>query len=215
MKYPDFIEDIIISKAYAELTSEEKEKVAEFIGSEDEYTTVRSFLISMEKTVGEVETPLPSATAKDKLMASFDTKYTRKKPLLVSRRTMAVISVAASLTLLVAVIWWWQTSNPVSPGQVAENQDSKAVIPAPTGEMDKEIVPETKEKTQSGTVELAENSSETQTVNSSDAASAPAKQKATISEADDTIPESVDSKTPISASLAMYDDLAEMTVTIF
>lgn len=120
MSYPDFIEELILKKEYSALTDAEKQQLSEWVGSEEEYTKIRQLLLGIEgATIAMDEEEVPTHV-KNNLQEAFAKKYGSKKATSNVRwRTVAIVSIAASVALLVYVgtLFIQQSPQP----QVAEN----------------------------------------------------------------------------------------------
>lgn len=122
MKYPDFIEQLILEKSYAQLSAEEKAQVAEWVATEAEYTNIRSLLTTLEGAVeSEIENPVPDRL-KRQLTQSFEQKHSKQdqKGLIIFKKYAVPLSIAASLLIIATVAGVLFTSAP--PTVVAENK---------------------------------------------------------------------------------------------
>ena len=102
MSYPDFIEELILAKLYTELSEVEKKQVAEWVSDEDEYNNIRQLLIGLNTAFIADEDEVP-AHIKNNLQQAFAQKYAPKKHSTFSWRAVAIVSIAASVALLVYV----------------------------------------------------------------------------------------------------------------
>lgn len=102
MSYPDFIEELILAKPYAELSEAEREQMAEWVGSEEEYTNIRQLLIGLDTAFVDDEEQAPEHI-KTSLSQAFAQKYAPKKRTTLNWRVIAIVSIAASIALLVYV----------------------------------------------------------------------------------------------------------------
>lgn len=122
MKYPDFIEQLILEKSYAQLSAEEKAQVAEWVATEAEYTNIRSLLTTLEGAVkSEIENPVPDRL-KRQLTQAFEQKHNKQSPkgLIIFKKYAVPLSIAASLLIIATVAGVLLTSVP--PTVVAENK---------------------------------------------------------------------------------------------
>jgi hypothetical protein len=130
MKYPDFIEQLILEKNYNQLSAEEKAQVAEWVSTEAEYNNIRSLLANLEGVIDTSNTLLPSNNVKQQLAQAFARRHDKqpKKGFTVLKKYTAPLSIAASLLILATMAVVLQTSPPATV--VAE----KKTIPVPTTE---------------------------------------------------------------------------------
>lgn len=130
MRYPDFIEELIMAKSYAELSEAEKEQVAEWVSSEDEYNNIRQLLIGLNTAfIADEEQEAPTHI-KASLQQAFAQKYAPKKRTTFSWRAVAIVSIAASVALLVYVGVLFTKENTTTP--TAVNTEATTTEEAPT-----------------------------------------------------------------------------------
>ncbi len=140
MSYPDFIEELILAKLYTELSEVEKKQVAEWVSDEDEYNNIRQLLIGLNTAFIADEDEVP-AHIKNNLQQAFAQKYTPKKRSTFSWRAIAIVSIAASVALLVYVGVLFTKENTTSP--TAVTTETPTTEQAPTEKpfaQEKEIV---------------------------------------------------------------------------
>lgn len=202
MKFPDFIEQLILSKPYSQLTAEEKNSLSEYISSEDEYNTVQAFIANMQTALAN-ETPIqPALDAKAKLMATFAQTHKTKSGFGVihGKRLLVGISVAASLAIAVGAVWVFMDREK-TPDTIAV-VDSKKETPQSQGPNKQKTLLPPKPTTKTRTI------AEEKPIEPIEAVFA------------DTVKEEIirpfeEVEEPKSISLAVYTDLPTMTVTIF
>ncbi|MDL5049924.1 hypothetical protein QQ054_28325 [Oscillatoria amoena NRMC-F 0135] len=122
MKYPDFIEQLILEKSYAQLSAEEKAQVAEWVATEAEYTNIRSLLTTLEGAVeSAMGNPVPDRV-KQQLTQAFEQKHNKQsqKGLIIFKKYAVPLSIAASLLIIATVAGVLFTSAP--PTVVVENK---------------------------------------------------------------------------------------------
>ncbi len=122
MKYPDFIEQLILEKSYAQLSAEEKAQVAEWVATEAEYTNIRSLLTTLEGAVeSAMGNPVPDRL-KRQLKQAFEQKHNKQsqKELIIFKKYAVPLSIAASLLIIATAAGVLLTSAP--PTVVAENK---------------------------------------------------------------------------------------------
>ena len=144
MRYPDFIEELMMAKSYAELSDAEKEQVAEWVSSEDEYNNIRQLLIGLNTAFTADEEQEAPAHIKTSLQQAFAQKYATKKRTTFSWRAVAIVSIAASVALLVYVGVLFTKENTTTP--TAVNTEATTTEEAPT---EKPILQEEENKSNS------------------------------------------------------------------
>lgn len=100
MKYPDFIEELLLAKAYTDLTADEKQQVGEWLTNEEEYTKIRELLVGIESAFSKEEEEQVPAHIKTTLEQAFTKKYKAKRLLTMRWQLVATLSIAASLALV-------------------------------------------------------------------------------------------------------------------
>lgn len=136
MKYPDFIEELLLAKEYSTLTETEKLQVGEWVTNEDEYTEIRELLLGIESAFGEAEEDKTPAHIQATLEQAFAKKYKAKRMLTIRWQAVAMITVAASLALIFYVSTLF--TNNIKPTEVAENLPKKEQS-LPKSKIDKPI----------------------------------------------------------------------------
>lgn len=139
MNYPDFIEELILSKSYTQLSEAEKALLAEWVTDEQEYEAIRLLLKGIGAAAQDSEQP-PLAI-KTSLQNAFAQKHPAKKRAALSWRAIAVTSIAASV-VLVAYIGFLLTQDVAPP--VAVNRPQAATEEAPM----EQLPAQTESKTQ-------------------------------------------------------------------
>lgn len=122
MKYPDFIEQLILEKSFIQLSPEEKAQVAEWIATEAEYNNIRGLLTTLEGAVASgTENPVPGRV-KQQLTQAFEQKHNKQSQmgLIILKKYAVPLSIAASLLVIATVAGVLLTSVP--PAVVAENK---------------------------------------------------------------------------------------------
>jgi len=148
MSYPDFIEELILAKSYPELSEAEKGQMTEWVGSEDEYNNIRQLLTGLNTAFIADEDEAP-AHIKTSLQDAFAQKYATKKRTTFSWRAVAIISIAASVVLLVYVGVLFNQENTTSPTAVTTETPTTEQVPTEKPlPQEKEIV-ENKDQNQS------------------------------------------------------------------
>jgi hypothetical protein len=188
MKYPDFIEQLIVEKEYNQLTPTEKQQVMEWVDSETEYTAIRQLLAGIDAaTEGEAEF-IPSAGIKTDLQAAFNKKHNKPAGLKFTRNWVVISSVAASLLLVALSVWVFNRDEKQVVSKVDVPQTEKDVIienPPPITAKTETITP------------LITNEPTPQPENNNN----------------NVLPEAVDNTNSIA--IATYPDLNELMITVF
>lgn len=123
MRYPDFIEELLLAKAYTELTADEKQQVGEWLTNEEEYTKIRELLVGIESAFGDDKDDEAPAHLKTTLEQAFTKKYKAKRMLTIRWQAVVMITVAASLALIFYVGSLFQHNQ--KPTEVAMNTPQK------------------------------------------------------------------------------------------
>ena len=123
MKYPDFIEELLLTKAYTNLTDKEKLQVSEWVDNEEEYTQIRELLLGIEGAFGTEEEELVPAHIQTTLEQAFAKKYKAKRMLTIRWQAVAMLTVAASLALIFYVGSLFQHNQ--KPTEIAMNEAKK------------------------------------------------------------------------------------------
>ncbi len=100
MKYPDFIEELLLEKEYSALSDAEKQQVNEWVANEEEYTKIRELLLGIEGAVSQQDEEEVPEHIKNNLEQAFAKKHKAKRVLTLRWQLVATISIAASLALL-------------------------------------------------------------------------------------------------------------------
>jgi cytoskeletal protein RodZ len=100
MRYPDFIEELLLKKEYSALSDAEKQQVNEWVANEEEYTKIRELLLGIEGVVSLQDEEDVPEHIKSNLERAFAKKYKAKRVLTLRWQLVATISIAASLALL-------------------------------------------------------------------------------------------------------------------
>lgn len=201
MKFPDFIEQLILSKPYSQLTAEEKNSLSEYISNEDEYNTVKGFIANMQVALIDETTVQPALDTKTKLMATFVQTHKKKSGFGVihGKRLLVGISVAASLVIAVGVVWVF-LDREKTPDTIAVVDTKKETQQNP--EPDKQTNSPQEKSTQKIRPKVEEQNIEP---------------KILLDEQEETenVLPPIQDNTITSFSAKEYDDLVSMTVTIF
>lgn len=103
MRYPDFIEELLLAKTYAELTNAENQTVKEFVANEEEYTKIRELLLGIEGAVDEQKKEVIPPHIENKLHKAFEAKHKAKKVFTMRWQLISTLSIAASLALIIYI----------------------------------------------------------------------------------------------------------------
>jgi hypothetical protein len=111
MKYPDFIEQLIIDKEYSQLTPAQKEQVGEWVQNEAEYTVIRQLLINVDAIAEGEQQLTPPTKIKTDLQQAFNKKHANNKPKY-SPNWAVGLRVAASVLVLAIAIFVYRQDKP-------------------------------------------------------------------------------------------------------
>lgn len=192
MKYPDFIEQLILEKDYTQLSAEERGQVAEWVSTEAEYNNIRNLLVNLEGVIDTSDPTLPSNDVKQQLAQAFARKHGKqnKKGLIVLKKYTTPLSIAASL-VVIAVVTGVLLTRP-APTIVAEHKTEPSTAETPI------VTPKTNESPAPKVQEVA---------------------PATISTIDNPAPQVLIENTPEAqvqnVTVAHNTDLVNMTVVVF
>lgn len=130
MKYPDFIEKIIIEKNYNQLTTGEKAQVGEWIASEQEYNSIKNILAGIDMMATASPVSLPPPAIKQSLQHTFAGKH--KRAILKRRLAYTFSGVAASVIIFLS-LWVLFNDNSPQEKKVVQNVPpaKEKQIPAP------------------------------------------------------------------------------------
>lgn len=131
MKYPDFIEQLILEKDYTQLSAEERGQVAEWVSTEAEYNNIRNLLVNLERVIDTSDTILPSNDVKQQLVQAFARKHGKqpKRGFTVLKKYTTPLSIAASL-VVIAVVTGVLLTRP-APTIVAEHKTEPSPVETP------------------------------------------------------------------------------------
>jgi hypothetical protein len=130
----DNINELIMSKSFDRLTDEEKARALEYVGTEEEYNSLRQTLLAITSSFNEEnEEDFAQDEVKNDLMSQFEKKYgtggNRTKIVPLYRKPYFQLAVAASLALiffLTIPVLRQSDQNGVSDTQLAKTENTTA-----------------------------------------------------------------------------------------